>query len=159
MRLWARIKHRRIYTRNKWTLNLQAAPLGDYQHRTRPLHWRPTGIERAPQAMGTSAYLTGCIAKRCSKCQQTRPTTIQCVPHATGASSLPHQSYRKPALKTSAKKTYDHPACPPRNGRFPQRIPTTIQRVPHATGSLQVHISGSSQAALFRANSSRRVPV
>jgi hypothetical protein len=30
--------------------------------------------------------------------------------------SLRHRLYHKPALKTSAKKTYDHPACPPRNG-------------------------------------------
>jgi hypothetical protein len=65
-------------------LNLQAASLGDYQHRTRPPDWRPTSIEWAP--------------------------------HAMGASSLPHWLYCKPALKTSAKKTYDHPACPPRNG-------------------------------------------
>jgi hypothetical protein len=88
-----------------------------------------------------------------------------------GASSLPHRLCCKPAHKTSAKKTYDHPACPPCNWcfqqrrpmtirhvppryrRFPRRRPTTIQRVPHAMGSLQVHTSGSSQAALFKANS------
>jgi hypothetical protein len=71
--------------------------------------------------------------------------------------SLPHRLYHKPALKTSAKKTYKHPTCPPRNGHFPQRRPTTIQGVPHAMVSLQVHISGSSQAALLRAKSCRRV--
>jgi hypothetical protein len=121
MCLWARIKRSCIYTCNKWTLNLQATPLEDYQHRTWPPHWEPTTIKRAP--------------------------------HATSASSLPHRLCCKPAHKTSARKTYDHPVCPPCIRRFPQGRPTTIQRVPHATGSLQVHTSDSLQVALFRANS------
>jgi hypothetical protein len=95
MSLWASIKYSRIYAHNKWTLNLQAAPLGDYQHRTRPPHWRPTSIEWAP--------------------------------HAMGASTLPHRSYHKLVLKTSAKKTYDHPVCPPRNGRFKPTSPVVLQ--------------------------------
>jgi hypothetical protein len=63
------------------------------------------------------------------------------LPHTTGAANLPHQLCRKPAHKTSAKKTYEHPTCSP------------TQR------ALQVYITGWSQAALFRANSCRRVPV
>jgi hypothetical protein len=84
MRLRARIRHSRIYIRNKWTPNLQAASLWDYQHGIRPPHWEPTTIKRAP--------------------------------HATGASSLPHQLRRKPGHKISAKRTYEYPACAPRNG-------------------------------------------
>jgi hypothetical protein len=37
--------------------------------------------------------------------------------------SLPHWLYHKPAFKTSAKKTYDHPVCPSRNGRFKPTSP------------------------------------
>jgi hypothetical protein len=95
MRLRARIKHGRIYTRNKWTLNIQATPLEDCQHRTRPPHWEPTTIERTP--------------------------------HTMGAWSLPHRLCHKPAHKMSAKKTYDHPACPPCNGRFQPTSPVVSQ--------------------------------
>jgi hypothetical protein len=119
MRLWVRIKHSRIYTRNKWTLNLQAAPLGDYQHRTRPPHWRPTSIKRAL--------------------------------HAMGASSLPHPLHRKPALKMSAKKTYDHPACPPCNGcassphqRFVASSPFQGQQLPACVHVMTEENSGVS---------------
>jgi hypothetical protein len=140
MRLRARIKHSRIYIRNKWTRNLQAAPLRDYQHRIRPPHWEPTTMKRTP--------------------------------HTMGIPSLPHRLCRKPAHKTSAKRIYEYPTCAPRNGRFKSTSPVASQagsqnvrkedlRVssPHAMGSLRVHISGWSQAALFRANSCRHVSV
>jgi hypothetical protein len=87
--------------------------------------------------------------------------------------SLPHWLYCKPALKTSAKKTYDHPACPSCNGRFKPTSPVVSQtsaqsfrkedlqasNVSPRNRSLQVHISGSSQAALFRANRCHHVSV
>jgi hypothetical protein len=95
MHLRARIKHSLIYTCNKWTLNLQAAPLGDYQHHTRLPHWRPMSIERAPHQRALQAYLTGSIANRSSKLPQRSPTRMQCVPHATGA-------FRKEDLRPSS---------------------------------------------------------
>jgi hypothetical protein len=93
MHLWARIRHSRIYTRNKWTLNLQATLPGDYQHHTRPPHGRPMSIEWAPHAMSASAYLTDCIASRRSKLLQRRPTTIQHVPLCNGLASSPYQRF------------------------------------------------------------------
>jgi hypothetical protein len=44
-----------------------------------------------------------------------------------GRFSLPHQLYRKPALKTSAEKTHAHPACPPRNGLLKPTSPVVSQ--------------------------------
>jgi hypothetical protein len=56
-------------------------------------------IQRVPHATGASAYLTGCIGNR-----RFRKEDLQ----------APNMSHTQWAL--SAKKTYDHPACPPRNG-------------------------------------------
>jgi hypothetical protein len=119
MHLWERIRNGRIYTRKKWTLNLQAAPLGDYQHHTRPPHWRRTSIEQAPHATSASAYLTSCIANQCSKHQQKRPTTSGMSPTLRAL-----QAYLTGSI---ANQRWNHP----------QRRPTNIQRVPHATGAFR----------------------
>jgi hypothetical protein len=74
------------------------------------------GLPASHSATALKAYEHRAGSPRNGRLPQ-RPTTSQRVPHATVASSLPHRLHRKPALKTSAKKTCDHPACPPRNGR------------------------------------------
>jgi hypothetical protein len=48
--------------------------------------------------------------------------------------SLPHRLYRKPGPKTPAKKTYNHPACPPLNGCFKPTSPVVSQ-----TGAQSFH--------------------
>jgi hypothetical protein len=59
-------------------------------------------------------------------------TTLKIYEHRAGSPrnerfSLPHWLYHKPVLKTSAKKTYDHSACPPHNGRFKPTSPVVSQ--------------------------------
>jgi hypothetical protein len=51
------------------------------------------------------------------------PTTIKRAPHATGASSLPHQLCRKPVHNTSAKKIYKYPTCPHATSAFRKEDP------------------------------------
>jgi hypothetical protein len=55
--------------------------------------------------------------------------TIKRVPNVTGASSLPYWSCRKPAHKTSGKRTYEYPTCCSRNGRFKSTSPVVSQAI------------------------------
>jgi hypothetical protein len=148
MHLRARIKHSRIYTRNKWTLNLQASPLGDYQHCTRPPHWKSTSIERVPYAMSASAYLAVCITNQRSKRQQRRPTTMcpprngRFKPASPVVSHTDARSFSKEDLRPSgvspaqrALQAYLTGSIAHRHSKLPQRRPTSIQHIPHATGA------------------------
>jgi hypothetical protein len=73
--------------------------------------------------------------------------------------SLPRRLCHKLTHKTSAKKTYYHPACPPTQRVLSAKKTYDHPACPPLNGWLQVHTSGSPQAALFSANNCRRVSI